>query len=390
MIFWKRTPLRKKLEKAELNMGIIGAGGFARFAAEAFIQCPGVKLLALMDVNKDLARQMGNELGMKVYDEFEQLLSDEDIGLIYIATPPFLHYSHSKMALLAGKHVICEKPAALKTAEAEELSSIARSRQLLYVVNLMQRYNPLYQKVKKVIDEEILGNFLHGYFENYASDQNLSPDHWFWDVSKSGGIFIEHGVHFFDLFSGWLGQGRVIGAWHLLRPGVQAKIIDRVQATVIYGGGLVNFYHGFDQPEILDRQEMRLLFERGEITLYGWVPVEMKLHGILLKGQLRKLQNMMEAFSTVRQNKIPGSQRLKGRFKDLDCEEQVTIDYVNGLGKQGIYRQMLTSMISDQWKWVKNRRHVRLIDDRNAVESTHMAEEATRMSETFHAKKSLR
>ena len=158
------------MENAQLNIGVIGAGGFARFATQAFTKVPGIKVVAVMDVNKSAAQQMAAELGLRVYDEFEQLLRDKNIDLIYIATPPFLHYAQSKMALLAGKHVICEKPAALKTREAEELAALARSSQLLYVVNLMQRYNPLYQTVKKIVQENILGNFLHGFFENYASD----------------------------------------------------------------------------------------------------------------------------------------------------------------------------------------------------------------------------
>ena len=163
---------------------------------------------------------MANELNAKAY-MIMKFLKDETIDLVYIATPPFLHYQQSKMALIAGKHVICEKPAALKTGEAEELAMLAESLQLLYVVNLMQRYNPLYAVVKKIIDEKILGNFLHGFFENYASDENLNKDHWFWDETKSGGIFIEHGVHFFDMFSGWLGEGKVVKcpAITAFRPG---------------------------------------------------------------------------------------------------------------------------------------------------------------------------
>ena len=98
---------------------------------------------------------------------------DDKIALVYIATPPFLHYEISKNALLAGKHVICEKPAALKTSDAEELKILAGKLKLLYVVNLMQQYNPLYTAVKNIIAEKILGNFLHGFFENYASDENL-------------------------------------------------------------------------------------------------------------------------------------------------------------------------------------------------------------------------
>ena len=82
----------------------------------------------------------------------------------------------------------------------------------MLVANLMQRYNPVYDAVNRLIQAAILGELLHGYFENYASDENLPPEHWFWDPAKSGGIFIEHGVHFFDLFAGWLGAGSVVAA----------------------------------------------------------------------------------------------------------------------------------------------------------------------------------
>ena len=107
-------------------------------------------------------------------------------------------------ALEAGKHVICEKPLALTVAQADEMIAAARRNGRLLIANLMQRYNPLFDAVRKLIRSGVLGDFLHGTFENYASDENLPADHWFWDRSKSGGIFVEHGVHFFDLFDGWL------------------------------------------------------------------------------------------------------------------------------------------------------------------------------------------
>ena len=90
----------------------------------------------------------------------------------------------------------------------------------------MQRYNPLYEVVNKIVKEKILGNFLHGFFENYASDENLNADHWFWDETKSGGIFIEHGVHFFDMFSGWLGEGKVVNALQIQTTG---NLIKKLQ-----------------------------------------------------------------------------------------------------------------------------------------------------------------
>jgi predicted dehydrogenase len=188
---------KKYFLKKELNVGIVGAGGFAAFAAKSFLKLSAIKIIAIADLNPSIARNFAKELNADAYSDYEFFLQNNHIDLVYIATPPFLHYEQTKKALLAGKHVICEKPAALKTSEAEELSSLARSLKLLYVVNLMQRYNPLFSVVKTIIDEQMLGNFLHGFFENYASDGTLNADHWLWNEAVSGGIFIEHGVHFF-------------------------------------------------------------------------------------------------------------------------------------------------------------------------------------------------
>ncbi len=191
----------------ELHIGVVGAGGFAKFAVTAFLRVPGVKVVAITDIDPAAARRMGEAFTLTMYKDLEDLLTNAPAQLIYIATPPWLHFQQSRMALLAGKHVICEKPAALAVSEAEALVQLAKANDLLYVVNLMQRYNPLFNRVKTIIDERQLGEFRHGFFENYASDEFLGPGHWFWDPAKSGGIFIEHGVHFFDLFAGWLGEG---------------------------------------------------------------------------------------------------------------------------------------------------------------------------------------
>ena len=104
-----------------LNIGIVGAGGFAQFASKAFLKVTGIKIVALTDINEAVARQMAAAFNAAVYVDYETILKDKNIDLVYIATPPFLHYQQSKMALLAGKHVICEKPAALQATEAEEL-----------------------------------------------------------------------------------------------------------------------------------------------------------------------------------------------------------------------------------------------------------------------------
>jgi predicted dehydrogenase len=388
------------ISRTELKIGIVGAGGFAAFASHTFLKVPGVKIVAIVDINEDACKKMAEVFSAVYYTDYTLFLNDNNVDLVYIATPPYLHYSQSKTALLAGKHVICEKPAAMHTSEAEELVALARGLKLLYVVDLMQRYNPLTIAVKNLIEEKILGEFTHGFFENYASDEKLKPDHWFWDEAKSGGIFIEHGVHFFDLFSGWLGKGEVIHSAQWQRPNVEKRIIDRVQAIVNYKDGPVNFYHGFDQPKILDRQEMRLQFERGDITLYEWVPVKIKVQGLFLDEQIKKLRDFFPGCTIIDYGRLESDsdyststvlnstskhtdQVVTGRFKKVVYDRMITLEYGKNADKQARYELLLISMIKDQWNWMLDNSVIRIIDDTNAVESLRMAEKATKTAQHF-------
>lgn len=364
-----------------LTIGILGAGGFAAFAAKAFVKIDGIRIRAVTDVNLAFAQDLANEVSALVYPGYEEMLEDTAIDLIYIATPPYLHYAQSKQALHAGKHVICEKPAALKATEAEELAAYARSRSLLYTVNLMQRYNPLYASVKTIIDEKWLGDFVHGFFENYASDEKLVPGHWFWDRQQSGGIFIEHGVHFFDMFEGWFGPGKLVHAMEIARESATPPVTDRVQAVVLYSNNPVNFFHGFNQPKVLDRQELRLQFDRGDITLYEWVPVKIRMHGLFTKDQFEKISHHFPSAS-IEVTETPTG-HVTGKFKAIPFDAMMTITSGDIKDKMERYEQLVISMLEDQWAWIRDSSHPRKIDDTNAVESLRIAEEATLQSKKY-------
>ncbi len=364
-----------------LQIGAIGAGGFGLFALQQFLQIPDTQLAGIAGTHREAALAMARRFGVPDLVEVEALLAQPDVDLIYIATPPFLHYAQARAALLAGKHVICEKPLALADAEAEELVGLAEARGLLCVANLMQRYNPLTEAVRRVIEAGTLGACLHGWFENYAGDEGLGADHWFWDRAKSGGIFIEHGVHFFDLFEGWLGRGEVVAAQSVRRPG--SGLEEQVQCAVRYPSGvLVNFYHGFTQPGRLDRQEFRLLFEHGDITLEEWVPVRLRIRAAVDEAQTRAL---MELFPGARLDVLKsygGRERVaRGRHKDLDLGQEIELRYGLGDEKMRRYCELLRAFFADQVAWLNDRTHVRRITERNGRDSLATAVAATRLAD---------
>ena len=298
---------------------MIGCGGFGLFALQQFTQVPGVKLVGMAGTHRPASLAAAARFGVENVDDVGELLRRDDVDVVYIATPPFLHHAQAMAALEAGKHVIVEKPLALTVAQADELVAAARQRDRLLVANLMQRYNPLFDAVRRLVETRVLGEVLHGSFENYASDENLPAEHWFWDRAKSGGIFVEHGVHFFDLFAGWLGPGRVEAAQVGVRPGT--AIEEHVHCTVRYGdAALVNFYHGFHQAGRMDRQELRLVFERGDVTLYDWVPTRARIHALVDERQTRDLCDLFPGARLDVAASYGGKDRAcRGRGKEIDA-----------------------------------------------------------------------
>lgn len=365
-----------------LGIGVIGAGGFGLFALQQFLQIPGVSLVAMAGTHREGALAMAHRFGVSDVVDVEVLLADPRVQLVYIATPPFLHYRQARAALEAGKHVICEKPLATSVDEADELVSIAHKRDLLCVANLMQRYNPLFESVQCLIDRRLLGECVHGFFENYATDEGLGPDHWFWDRSKSGGIFVEHGVHFFDLFEGWLGAGTVVAAQQGLRP--VSGVEEQVQCIVRYvSGPLVNFHHSFTQPARLDRQHFRLLFERGEIDLFEWIPVRAVVRGIVNEAETRELMEILPGSRLDALATYGGDARhAVGRHKQIDVYQSIELRNGSDADKMKRYCELLRAMFRDQLAWVFDRTHQRVITERNGRDSLAMASTARFLSQS--------
>lgn len=377
------------MDDKELGIGVIGMGGFGLFAMQQFLQHPHTKLVAIAGSRREEAIRTAERFGADQLATIGELVAHPDVDLVYIATPPFLHYEQAMLALEAGKHVICEKPLAMNPKQGREMLDKAAEKGLLMVTNLMQRYNPLFARIKTLIDKNLLGDFLHGYFENYAGDEGLKPDHWFWDRTKSGGIFIEHGVHFFDLFAGWLGHGDVVSAQVIKRPKSNdiegREIEDQVQATVRYGSEeagykLVNFYHGFTQTGRMDRQEMRLVFERGDVTLYEWVPTRMVLRCVADEVTSRALMDLFPAAQLNVTANIDPTKPIGGRHKTFSAYQQIELKFGFDVEKQHRYSELLRLMFRDQVAALKQPGAHRIISEENGLSSLETAFIADQMA----------
>src|SRR5437868_14047509 len=109
-----------------IHLGVIGCGGFGLFALQQFTQVSGVQLVGMAGTHRPAALAAAARFGVENVDDVGGLLGRDDVDVVYVATPPFLHYPQALAALEAGKHVIVEKPLALTVSQAVELIAAAR------------------------------------------------------------------------------------------------------------------------------------------------------------------------------------------------------------------------------------------------------------------------
>lgn len=117
-----------------MKIGIVGTGSIAHTMAREFARLPGMPVTAVHSRRPDTGAAMAREFGIpRVYTDYAALLADPEVELVYIATPNSLHFDQARAALLAGKHVLCEKPSVPTTAQLDALLEIA-ARQGVYLL----------------------------------------------------------------------------------------------------------------------------------------------------------------------------------------------------------------------------------------------------------------
>ena len=365
---------------AKLGVGLLGCGAFGRFCLREFAAMPGLRAAAVADTIPEAARKTGEEFAVPVCADIHALAVRDDVQIIHIATPPSTHRELAIAALGAGKHVLCEKPLATTLADARSMIDAARTARRFLAVNLIMRYDPLNQAVARILEAGLLGAPLHAFFENYAGDTPLGPGHWFWKPEISGGIFIEHGVHFFDLFRMWFGPGEVVAAQQSERP--SGGFIDQVHCTVRYGSVLLaNFYHGFHQSSRMEAQEARIVCERGTIRLFEWVPTRIEIDLLANYADLDAVRSLVPHAEVEEVARYAGGERdILARHKSFPADGRFRIRGGTGMSKQELYGRVVRALLADQIRSVEDPQHQRLVSEENGFTSLEIAVEADELA----------
>ena len=157
---------------------------------------PGYELYAVWERSKNLAAE--KYPGIKTYRSLEELLNDDAVELIVINTPSYSHFEYAKKSLLAGKHVIVEKPFTATVAEADELIALAKQKNKKISVYQNRRYDSDYKLFKKVLDENWLGEIVEAEIHYDRYNPTLSPKVHKETPGPAVGVVYDLGSHLID------------------------------------------------------------------------------------------------------------------------------------------------------------------------------------------------
>ncbi len=144
-----------------MKMAILGAGGIAATMAETILPMEGVESYAIASRSLDKARAFADKWSFeKAYGSYEEMLSDADVELVYIAVPHSHHHEWTIKALEAGKHVLCEKAFAANEQQAREMLELAEEKKLLLTEAIWTRYMPSRKLINDIIEAGDIGEVM--------------------------------------------------------------------------------------------------------------------------------------------------------------------------------------------------------------------------------------
>jgi predicted dehydrogenase len=265
--------------RTPLNAAIIGAGRMGITHLAILGGHPAVKVVAIADDSPLMTRVFKKfRPDIQLFASYETMFASLPLDMVLIATPPRLHAPMIDASLAAGLSVFVEKPFTLQAADAQRLLAQSREKRGTYQVGYVNRFNDIFIKAKRLLDDGILGRLIGFRSDMFGRTVTRPSDGGGWRAQRQdgGGCLFEFGSHAIDLMVYLLGKpDRAMGS--CLTPIYSAGVEDMVRANFVYGSGLVGSINvnwsdtSYRKPtnkiEILG-ENGKLLADQHELKLY--------------------------------------------------------------------------------------------------------------------------
>ncbi|MCG8515692.1 MAG: Gfo/Idh/MocA family oxidoreductase [Halanaerobiales bacterium] len=179
-----------------IKVGIIGAGFMGKTHGKVYNQLKNTELVGIADLSSDIGKQYAEDYRCSYYQNINELISREDIDIIDICLPTFLHEKYVIEAANEGKNILLEKPFTLTKESADRIYETVNKAGVKFMVGQVLRFWPEYVKIKDCYEQGDLGKMRMIYANRLAQMPNWSE--WFQDESKSGGGLFDLHLHDID------------------------------------------------------------------------------------------------------------------------------------------------------------------------------------------------
>lgn len=188
-----------------IKIGIVGAGGMGTVHHSNYSHMKDCRVAAVVGQTKQ-DEERAKEWGLPLYRDVDSMLDREEIDVVDVCTPTFLHKEHVMKALARGKHTITEKPIALKSADAKEMFDLAREKGVQLFVGQVLRFYKESQILRGLVKDQRYGKVLDASFERLSACPRWAQGGWLFDKSKSGHLPFDLHIHDLDLMISLFGK----------------------------------------------------------------------------------------------------------------------------------------------------------------------------------------
>lgn len=178
-----------------LKIALVGVGGISGAHIPAWEERRDAELVALCDIR---AEQMEKYKNKHCYTDFDEMLKNEEIDILDICLPTYLHAEFAIKAMNMGINVICEKPVSLNAADVARVYSTAKSNNVKFMVAQVLRFWPEYSIIKEIYDTGKYGRMLSGHMGRLGVRPKWSWDGWMMDENRSGLVPFDLHIHDLD------------------------------------------------------------------------------------------------------------------------------------------------------------------------------------------------
>jgi len=186
----------------KIRVGVIGSGGIFRSLHVPYYEMTDrAEIVAVADIKEESAAEMAKRFGADAYTDYRQVIDRDDVDAVDVSTHPKPHRDITVAAAQAGKHVLLEKPMCRTVAEADEMIAAADDAGVMLQVAYMLPFNPVYQKLKQLLEDGTLGDVHMAYCNQVGWFRPAHP--WLFIHEESGGMLVEQAIHNFDVWL-WL------------------------------------------------------------------------------------------------------------------------------------------------------------------------------------------